>query len=116
MRGVTVEHDLTKTAIAQVHLLYKGRAPTPPGLDHFEIECEVYEVGGILAVHSVCPKCRHSQWIDGRNKSIRFDRDTGKLFIEPFTCPWEMTAERHEFGIGLCRLRVAYDGKAIKDA
>ena len=114
-QGVTVNHDLRGLAIGQARLIYRGKqVPPPPGTDHFEIECEVYETDGILSVHTVCPKCRHSQWIDGRNKKIEWRG--GELYVEPFTCPWEMGEDRVEFGFGLCNMRVAYDGKVAKDA
>lgn len=114
-KGVTVEHDFRGLAIDQVHLIYRGRVAPPPGMDHYELECEVYEVDGVLSVHSVCPKCRHTQWIDGTNKKIEYDRERG-LFIEPFTCPWELGEDRREFGFGLCQLSLVFDGKVARDA
>ena len=114
-QGVTVEHDLTGLAIAKVTLEYRGRF-VPPGMSCVEIECEVYSVDGLLTVHTACPKCRHSSMIDGRNKKIELQGD--KLFVEAFECPWEMGGDddHHEFGIGLCKLKLAYDGKIAKDA
>ena len=116
MNGVTVEHDLRGLAIAKVTMIYKGRY-VPLNMQHLEIECEVYEADGVLSVHSVCPKCRHSQWINGKNKTIEYDKGRG-LFVEPFACPWEMGGkdDHTEFGIGLCRLALAYDGKVAKEA
>lgn len=117
-KGVSVNHDLKGLAKAQVTLQYKGRyVPMNMELDYLEIECEVYDADGILSVHAVCPKCRHAQWIDGRNKKIEYSASRG-LFIEPFTCPWEMGGEddHSEFGFGLCQLRLAYDGKIVKEA
>ena len=116
-KGVIAEHDLRGLAIAKVQLIYQGAFRPPPGLKAFEVECEIYEVNGILSVHTVCPKCRNAQWIDGRNKKVEYDKERG-LFIEAFTCPWELGGEddRREFGFGLCQLRLAYDGKIIKDA
>lgn len=115
--GITAEHDFRGAAIGQVYLIYQGRQVSPPpGMSHYEIEAEVYRVDGILSVHTVCPKCRHSQWIDGRNKTIEYDAKKGTLHVEPFKCPWEMSEERKEFGFGLCNFTVAYDGKIVKDA
>lgn len=114
--GVTVNHDLKKLAVGQAQLVYRGKVAPPQGTDHIEIECEIYEIDGILSVHSVCPKCRHSQWIDGRNKSVEYDKTKKALFVEPFTCPWEMTEDHQDFGFSLCRLRLAYDGNKAKDA
>lgn len=115
-KGIIAEHDLKGLAIGQAHLLYKGKIPSPPGTTHFEIECEVYEANGILSVHTVCPKCRHALWIDGRNKKIEYDKKKGILRIEPFECTWEMGEDRREFGFGLCRLKMVYEGKTARDA
>lgn len=115
-QGVTALHNLKGLAIGQAHILYKGKVPPPPGMTHFEIECEIYEADGILSIHTVCPKCRHAQWIDGRNKKIEYDKEKGTLRVEPFQCPWEMGADRREFGFGLCRLKLVYEGKIAKDA
>jgi len=116
--GVTVEHDLRGLAIGQAHLIYRGSVPPPPGMDHFEIECEVYEADGVLSVHTVCPKCRHGSWINGKNKKIEYDKRTGKLFVERFECGWEMGGEddHRDFGFGLCKLVLAYEGKVARDA
>lgn len=118
-RGVTIEHNLQSGAIGQVHLAYKGKQmSTPPGIAYIEIECEVYEEAGVLMVHSVCPKCRHSIKIDGQNKRIEFDRKTKDLHVEAFECPWEMGGDddHHEFGFGLCRMKLEYAGKFARDA
>jgi len=114
--GVTVNHDLKGAAFATVTLVYKGKIAPPPGMDHFEIECEIYKAGDILSVHTVCPKCHHGSWIDGRNKDIEFN-DRG-LFVKKFKCGWEMGGEddHHSFGFGLCQLELVYDGKVARDA
>ena len=114
-QGVTVEHNLKGLAIAQVTLEYRGRF-VPPDIKLVEIECEVYEVDGVLSVHTACPKCRHAQWINGMEKKVELQ--DGKLFVEAFECPWEVGGkdDHQHFGLGLCRLRLAYDGKIAKDA
>lgn len=114
-KGVTALHDLQGTAIGKATLEYRGKA-LPPELSKFEIECEVYLVDGIYSVHTVCPKCRHVLWIDGRKKDVEYDKATGKLYVAPFRCTWEMGEERRQYGFGMCRLRLAYDGKIAKDA
>jgi hypothetical protein len=115
-QGVTVEHDLKGLAIGQVLLDYKGQH-CPPGMEKLTIECEVYEVDGVLSVHSVCPKCRHSQWINGKNKKIEYDKGAGTLHVERFACPWEMGGDddHHAFGFGLCQLALAFDGKVARE-
>ena len=118
MQGISAHHDLRGAARAKAVLLYADKAvPRPAGMDAFEIECEVYraEEGGPWMVHSVCPRCRHSIIIDGRKKRVDFDPQRG-LFTEPFGCPWELSDDRKEFGLSLCRLRVVYDGHVVRDA
>lgn len=115
-KGIVAEHNLKGLAIGQVHLFYKGKVPPPPGMTYFEIECEVYKVDGILSVHTVCPKCRHALWIDGRNKNIEYDDNKGTLRVEPFECSWEIGEDRRRFGFGLCRMKLLYEGKIAKDA
>ena len=124
-KGLTgTAFDARKDATAQLRLAYKGKQVSPPaGMDHFEIECEVYVAPdqSEIMVHSACPKCRHAIKITSDNKEISFDPKRG-LFIEPFTCSWEMGDamaagdRRIDFGLGLCGMRVAYDGFVIKDA
>jgi hypothetical protein len=113
-QGIQVTHDLRKTAHAVVTMIYSGRL-VPPNLGYLEIECEVYKAGDILSVHTVCPKCRHSIWIDGRNKKVEYELGRG-LFVEPFTCTWEMSQDRQEFGFGLCQFAMVYEGKVAREA
>lgn len=117
MQGVAAHHDLRGLAVGSVRLRYRGQF-VPSGMSEMEIECEVYEADGIQSVHSVCPKCRRAQWIDGRNKDVSFDATAGTLRVEPFTCSWEMGGadDRHRFGFGLCRARLAYDRRTARDA
>ena len=113
-RGVSVTHDLRDTAIGRVTLVYRGRYAAPFAFR--TIDCEVYETDGLLSVHTLCPKCGHGLWIDGRNKQISFDTRTGKLDVEKFSCPWEMDESRRQFGFGLCRLELVYDGNVAREA
>lgn len=115
MKGIVANHDLKSSAIGQVQLQYQGKA-TPPSMRSVEIECEVYEADGVLSVHTVCPKCRHSSWIDGHNKKIEFDQQRRELRVESFKCNWEMSEDRRRFGFGLCGLELVYDGKIARDA
>lgn len=118
-KGVIAEHDMRGAAIGQLWLTYKSKVLSPPpGMDHHAIECEVYEVDGILSVHTACPKCRHASWIDGRNKKVEYNKQTNSLYVERFECPWEMGGDddHHDFGFGLCKLTLAYEGKIARDA
>ena len=115
---MAINHDLTGIAKAQVTLIYKSsRVAPPPGMDHYEIECEIYEVDGLMSVHTVCPKCRHATMISAQVAKMSYDKNRG-LFVDKFKCPWEMGGEddRTEFGIGNCNLVLAYDGKIARDA
>jgi hypothetical protein len=114
-KGVTISHE-PAPPFAKVVLAYRGRVAPPPGLSHFEIECEIYRSPeGIYSVHSVCPKCHHGIWIDGANKSVEFDPEKG-LFVASFGCTWEMDAEHQAFGLSLCGLRLEYAGREARDA
>jgi hypothetical protein len=117
-RGITVSHELTKTALMTFSLEYTGRhaMPFPRKL----IEGEVYTVpGGGLMVHTICPRCNNALRITSDNKDISIDKDRGAIWVEPFECSWELgerDGERMDFGLGLCKTRLAYDGKVAKDA
>jgi hypothetical protein len=111
--GVTVSHNLSRMALGEVVMIYRGQYAVPH--DELELICEVYEQDGVLGVHAICPKCHHAIWINGKNKSIEYDRSRG-LFIEPFQCTWEMDDWRREFGASLCGMRMAFDGKLAKEA
>lgn len=116
--GVNVTHDITKTAKAKVQLIYRGRHR---GRYLYKpIECEVYEAGGELSVHTICPRCAMGQMIYASAKSIEYDAERG-LFIEAFECPGDFAETagadgRHNFGMGLCKARLVYDGFEVKDA
>jgi len=112
-QGIAVTHHLDKMVHASVTMVYTGQHAAP--FPKMEITCEVYKAGDVLSVHTVCPKCRHAQWIDGRNKQIEYDPDKG-LFIESFGCPWEMDETRKEFGMSLCGLRLTYAGRVVREA
>jgi hypothetical protein len=106
--GIEITHDLTQSAKAKVKLRYQ----------ELVITCEIYEVGGELSVHTLCPRCHNALWISGRNKKIDYDPERG-LFVEPFTCAWELPDDERsgrEFGLGLCNLRMVYDGKVAREA
>ena len=99
--------------LATVTLVYRGRYCAQTEL---QIECDVYQRDDGLAVHTICPRCLGAQWIDGRRKAIEFDPELASLHIEPFECTWELGPERREFGLSLCRCRIAYSGHEIRDA
>ena len=99
--------------IATCVLTYRGRHCLEP---ERRIECEVYQLPTGIAVHTLCPRCLSAQWIDSERKGIRFEAESGALWVEAFECTWELQNERRQFGFGLCRCRVEYAGHEIRDA
>lgn len=120
--------NLAKSYVGQLTLLYTGKKK-PVDMGHIEVTCEVYSVGDgteeQLMIHTQCVACGGGLSIKSTDKKVSWDRGKlgqdgvfygGKLFIEPFRCSWENTKDRAEFGVNLCRHRMAYDGGVIKDA
>ncbi len=99
--------------LATIALAYQGRYCTGTEV---QIVCDVYQRPEGLAVHTICPRCLGALWVDSTRKVIEFDPATGALHIEAFECTWELGPDRREFGVGLCRCRVAYAGHEIRDA
>jgi len=101
-------------ATAEVVLDYTGRYAHP--FPKKRVACEVYVQGESIMVTSCCVRCNQVIKIDSANKKVHWDRDRG-LFIEAFTCPWELEGDRRiEFGLGMCSARVEYAGKTIRDS
>lgn len=113
--GHRTEFDMTGGAFAKVKLTYAGRHARP--FAELVIECEVYKApDGMLSVHSICPRCGNGCMIRGDQKAISLEGD--RLFIEPFRCKFMLQESLREDtqGTGQCGIRVAYDGKVVKDA
>jgi len=108
-----IDDESTPNVLGTATLTHQGHHC--PGSE-VAIQCEVYLAPGGFAVHTICPRCLNAQWIDSARKSIEFDAETAALHIEPFECTWELGPERREFGVSLCRCRLAYAGHAIRDA
>jgi len=113
-RGVGIQSTIRMTKQAKGHpkIRYKD----------FLLEADVYDLAGEpLWVHLICPRCHHALKISADKKSIDYDRAVtpelgGRLSVEPFMCTWELPeGRRQEFGIGLCRWRVAIDNNVAKD-
>ena len=105
-RGASAGYDLRKSALGHPMLRYGDLV----------LEVDVYERGGILAVHMFCPACStvdepHALMISQLNKQIDYDRDRQLLSVEPFRCTWEAPD-----GMGLCKWRVAIDKNVIRRA
>lgn len=110
-KGLVSTTDLTQTAKAHPMIRYKDRV----------IEADLYEMGGQLMVHLLCPRCRHALKISSERKHMEWDRES--LSVEPFTCTWELgrdtsgtDGDHIAFGLGLCGWRVAIDKNVARDA
>lgn len=115
--GISVTHDLKKTAIMNFDLQYTGRYSMP--FPEKRIIGEVYSQGGELMIHTICPRCENALRITSDRKQISIDKTKGMIWVEPFQCTWELGErenERMDFGMSLCNTRLAYDGKVAKDA
>lgn len=101
-------------ASAQGVMIYTGR--WAGGLRRLEVTCEIYITAEGMMVSTCCVRCGQVQTIKSENKQMSYEKGRG-LFIEPFECTWELDGDRRiENGLGMCKARVAYDGKVIKDA
>lgn len=105
--GMSSTMNLTKTALGRPFVRYKDRIS----------EADVYEMQGQLMVHMFCPRCGNTLRITSDRKRIDYDREANLLSVEPFECTWELDTDsrRMEFGLGLCRWRVAIDRNIAKD-
>jgi hypothetical protein len=97
--------DFTKSALGHPLIRWRDKV----------IEADVYLDGEELVVHIICPKCStpdvpHGLHIRASQKGVEYDAKTNTLSVEPFTCSWELPeGRRQEFGIGMCKWRVAID-------
>lgn len=100
-------------ATAQFTLEYKGRWRGEMAAK--QITCELYATPEGCMVTTSCVRCHNAQTIQSENKKISYEPGRG-LFIESFTCTWELEGDRRIHYGNVCSARVAYDGKVIKDA
>lgn len=113
--GVTTTMRLTKTAKGHPQIRYRDML----------IEADVYAFDGEpVKVHLICPRCRNALSISSDKKSLEYDPRQnveigGRLDVETFECTWELPEandRKMEFGLGLCRWRVAIDNNIARDA
>ena len=103
--------QLNRSALAHPMIRWQDRV----------VEADLYEMDGKLVLHILCPKCStpetpHALWVREGQKDILWRPDTGELSVSPFECTWELPeGRRQEFGLGLCRWRVAIDKNIAKD-
>jgi len=108
LRGRESTLDMTAGAIAHPLLRWRDRV----------VEADLYLDGGKLLLHLICPKCStseepHGLWVREGEKAIEWSE--GLLSVEPITCPWELPEGRKEFGVGMCRWRVAIERGQVRE-
>lgn len=105
LRGQQSTMDFTQGAMAKPLIRWRD----------FVIEADVYRIDGKLVVHIICPKCStpekpHGLYIREDQKALEWDEERRVLSVAPFECSWELPeGRRQEFGIGMCRWRVAIE-------
>lgn len=117
LRGQQASLRLTKTALGHPLVRYAGKHAVQAQV----MEMDVYAMpdggsGAHLMVNWICPRCGSSIRTTSLMKQIQFDASDGRLSMERVACPWEMGADRQEFGIGMCRFAFAVDNNVAKDA
>lgn len=122
MRGYQSSIDMTKGALAKPLIRWRDRV----------IEGDLYEIEGKLVLHLICPKCSspacnppcnipghcgpHALYVRQERKAIEWDAERQLLSVESFECTWELPeGRRQEFGLGLCRWRVAIENNIARD-
>lgn len=109
--GMQSSLDMTKSALAHPLIRWRDRV----------VEADLYLIDDRLVLHLICPKCStaevpHALYIREEQKAIDWRPETGELSVERFECTWELPeGRRMEFGIGMCRWRVAIDKNLAKD-
>ncbi|HEY4266756.1 MAG TPA: hypothetical protein VGM94_01060 [Galbitalea sp.] len=112
--GMQSTMRLSESAVCHPLIQYKD----------FVMTADVYHVAGEPPfVHLICPRCRNTLTIPGQRKHIEYETtggpdNAGTISIEAFECTWELEGHvrRMEFGLGLCRWKVAIDKNIAKDA
>lgn len=109
--GMQSSIDMTKGALAHPLIRWRDRV----------IESDLYLVDGRFVLHLICPKCSmpgspHALYVRQERKDMDWRPETGELSVEPFECTWELPeGRRQEFGLGLCRWRVAIEKNFARD-
>lgn len=109
--GIQSSIDMTKSAIGHPLIRWRDRV----------IESDLYLTDGRFVLHLICPKCSmpgapHALYVRQERKDMDWKPETGELSVEPFECTWELPeGRRQEFGLGLCRWRVAIEKNIARD-
>jgi len=115
--GMAMGYDMTKSALAHPQIRYSGK------FGEFVLTGDLYnDPEGGLMLHIYCPVCStpekpHNLSIRSRRKKMEWDPKRG-LSVEAFGCTWELPEadeRKMEFGMGLCRWRVAIENNVAKD-
>lgn len=104
--GMASTMNLTRSAAGHPQIRYRDKV----------ITADVYIADGRLMVHLICPRCLNALKITDERKKMEYDARDNVLSVEPFACPWEMSAHRTEFGVGMCRWTVGIDRNVARDA
>ena len=107
--GAQSSMDMTAGALAHPMIRWRDRV----------IEGDLYDMGGKLVLHILCPRCStpeapHALWVREREKAMEWDPGRG-LSVEAFECTWELPGGRKEFGVGMCRWRVAIERNVARE-
>jgi hypothetical protein len=111
LRGAQSSVDFTGGAFAHPMLRWRDRV----------VEADLYETDGQLMLHLLCPKCStpeapHALWVKQEQKPMEWDKERKLLSVAAFSCTWELPeGRRQEFGIGMCRWRVAIDKNVVRE-
>lgn len=109
--GIQSSIDMTKSAIGHPLIRWRDRV----------IESDLYLTDGRFVLHIICPKCStpeapHALYVRQEQKDMDWRPETGELSVEPFMCTWELPeGRRMEFGIGMCKWRVAIEKNIARD-
>ncbi len=92
----------------------------------FLSDCDLYRLEGApMRLLLICPRCRNTLTITSDKKQMDYDPGKlpqfgGALSVEAFQCTWELDStpdgRRMEFGLSLCKWRVAIDANVAKPA
>jgi hypothetical protein len=111
LHGYQSSIQLNRSALAHPLIRWRDRV----------IEADLYEMNGLLVLHIICPRCStpevpHALWVRQGQKDMLWRPEINELSVAVFECTWELPeGRRQEFGLGLCRWRVAIEKNFARD-
>jgi len=123
-KGISSDTRLTKNAFAHPMIRYSGR------FGEYVLEGDLYQMPlaagkSELMLHIICPVCStpetpHALRVTSSMKKMEYDNTRG-VSVETFGCTWELPAAGStpgalQFGMGLCKWRVAIENNRAYDA